>query len=321
MYITIASLSVNNNDTTFAINSGEEISAISPNSILYVAGATLPTQVSWENGAPKLSEPWSENSFSNAKARIFVGIQGLVDAVNSAKSVSNNLNNKTDEVNGIISNQGSAAALDAQTNQLDFNANKLLKVGAFGLSHPVEVTSGSAFDDLPSGFYQLTGSVTDKPSSAGQAVVVNRGAEGKGNEGFILYSDQGSGELYLSKKIGGNNGDWIKLYHSKNLNTNEFGGVGIGDFIADGYAFNATTAIFILPINSYSPPSSISISGEFNIFKEGIGSIATSIIPIISGASSNRVLYLQVDGLSGLTNRERLTLTSTTAESKITVNF
>ena len=88
-----------------------------------------------------------------------------------------------------------------------------------------------------------------------------------------------------------------------------------------GFAFNSSTAIFNLPINSVTAPSSISVAGTFEI--RNYSTLRSSgAVPTILSGSSNKMLHMVVTGIDGsLVAGESLRLITESATSKITVNY
>lgn len=326
MYITIASLTINNNATTFTINSGEDISSISPNSILYVAGASLPTQVSWEDGAPKLAEAWSENTFTTVKARIFVGIQGLVDAVDSAKTVSNNLKTKTDEVNAIITGQGTAASRNVTTSSTDTTADRVFKFGDFGLGRSVSIGANADLNQIVnSGFYRLESSPQNAPSGVefGQ-LIVSRGLDTilqivSGYFGSNIFWRSGN-----PPEVGGVGAwqPWRELYHTGNVNFTDFSANQADDLFSIGFAATSDFLVFPLYINGVVAPSSISVSGTFRVFDSSNNTeVGAGIVPTLDTGGTNKIARMRVTSIAGLTTGRSYSLLAETSSSKITVNF
>jgi len=114
---------------------------------------------------------------------------------------------------------------------------------------------------------------------------------------------------------------WDVVYTGANLNLNVFGGNGVSDDIAVGFAEGATTAVFFLPVSGLSPATSITVSGTFNVVKINTAPVASGVTPTLNTRTSDKITKLSVSGLSGLTLGEPLTLRTDLAANKITVNF
>jgi len=167
-----------------------------------------------------------------------------------------------------------------------------------------------------------------------QAIVSNVNGP-NGAIGFLGFNTKSGGnsvafagrnsEFYARTIQDGTPQAWQPVYTGSNLNPNEFGGLASGDVIAIGYAESATIAVFNLPISSTTAPSSVTITGTFEI-RAGAGFTARAT-GISSGSfvtpatTSNKYFVLGITGLSGLTIGETLLLRTESASSKITVNL
>lgn len=132
-------------------------------------------------------------------------------------------------------------------------------------------------------------------------------------------TDATAGRGLLTDALGENGGP---IFTESNLNPNVFGGLITGDFIGNGSAKSATAAIFTLPIASHTAPSSLTLVGTFNVVDSAGATVTggTGITPVLSTASGNRLVVLDVTGLA-ITNKEPLYLRQNSNTSKITVNF
>ena len=110
-------------------------------------------------------------------------------------------------------------------------------------------------------------------------------------------------------------------YHTTNLNQFEFGGEN-AKFIAGGVARGATEATFFMPSSLFAAATSITVAGTFtarNVLDSvGYGAGLSSIT--LSNRTSNKLVYLIMTGLSGLTTGQNVYLKTESSASKITVN-
>ena len=109
-------------------------------------------------------------------------------------------------------------------------------------------------------------------------------------------------------------------FTSNNLNPNVFGGDAIDDVIMTGYAINATTGYFHAPIDKILPPTSITLSGSFNIYNASSTLLSTTSGLTLSGKSSSKLARIVSFALSGAVLGEPITLAISSANAKITVN-
>lgn len=105
-------------------------------------------------------------------------------------------------------------------------------------------------------------------------------------------------------------------------NLNKFGGGGIDDIIALGVVNGTNAVISVLPTLGNNPPSSITVTSTF-VIKDVNGAtvLASGVIPILGGESSNKGTLIAFTGLPALTVDKPVAIYSETATSEIVVNF
>jgi hypothetical protein len=118
----------------------------------------------------------------------------------------------------------------------------------------------------------------------------------------------------------GGYGAWVQIFHSGNTNFNVFGGLAADDRIVNGFALSATSAVFNLPINSFTSPGSFTKVSTFKVLNAAAATIATDVTLSFSASSTGKNLVLTA-AVTGRTTGEPLVLLTETATSKITVNF
>jgi hypothetical protein len=120
---------------------------------------------------------------------------------------------------------------------------------------------------------------------------------------------------------------WQEIYTPGNTNFNEFGETtSINAAIAIGYGQSATAAVFFLPINSFSQPTGLTVTGAFTIstMTNAIITASLSAASIASGfnvTSNGRFAIFVVSGLSGVTPNLPVYLATNSADANIKVNF
>ncbi|MGY8897798.1 MAG: hypothetical protein ACKVI8_07170 [Paraglaciecola sp.] len=112
-----------------------------------------------------------------------------------------------------------------------------------------------------------------------------------------------------------------KIEDAEQYNDDTLGGegIGVGRIIATGYASESTKARFIVGIKRRQIPANLNIFGTFSIH-DALGDLVASgsgKLPILNSSSSNSMLVLTVEGLSGMTQGEPLTLRTDTTSSRI----
>lgn len=96
----------------------------------------------------------------------------------------------------------------------------------------------------------------------------------------------------------------VELYHTGNLNVNEFGGDGSGS-MAFGFGRDASKVELMMPLQLYGDPSSITVvtsGGNFSLYTIQGVLVASNIAAsqILLGANTNKFAQIQVSGLSGI---------------------
>ena len=102
---------------------------------------------------------------------------------------------------------------------------------------------------------------------------------------------------------------------------NEFGGLLSGQYIAQGYALTSTFGAILLPINSDTAPTSVTIVGGFDVVRFSSNVLAAGVsLTLNTAISSNRLAILLFE-TTGLVEGTSFSLMTQTNASKITVNF
>ena len=189
----------------------------------------------------------------------------------------------------------------------------------YGIGGQGGVISGDDADNaVEGGSYRMTVSTTNSAFASTTTLIVTRSSN-------VVSQTQTDGFRVFVRKstdTGATWTSWREIYHSGNTNFNEFGG-GAGDNLAIGVVVSSTTIEFHLPINSTTSATGVTLSatGDFDVTTPSGVSVAASVTPSFSGRSSEKILTLQVTGLSSLTAGDIVYLRAKTATSKITVNF
>jgi hypothetical protein len=116
---------------------------------------------------------------------------------------------------------------------------------------------------------------------------------------------------------------WVEIFTSGNSNKDTFGG-SAGGIISRGVARGSTTIYFQLPIDFFDIPSSITVTGNFEL-RDKSGS--TAVVTGVTSTDMNLVrstikcANVQVTVASGMTADDTYYLVSTDNSSKIKVNL
>jgi hypothetical protein len=223
----------------------------------------------------------------------------------------------TDDMADVLDGLGTASTRSVQTSPTDATAGRVLTVGAFGLGAMDTPINNSISAVLPAGFYQTDADATGFPVINSSRLVFGRSSTRRAE----LYIGTQSANPQARAWVRGGDPSvaaFQELYHTGNLNTLEFGGVGVTRVIARGEATSTTTARFYLPINLNAVPTSVTIVGTFDVVR-GTTVVASNVTGSLNPISSNRVLLFDVT-TTGLTVGDQYNLRQNSASSKITVN-
>lgn len=153
-------------------------------------------------------------------------------------------------------------------------------------------------------------------------------AVGTGAGEVPLNSDLGTASLVDTGLLTGNvpTADQLSMvgetvnYTGANLNIGISGADAASDDVAVGFADGTTSAVFFLTTLGFSSATSITVDGTFNVARVNTGLVASGLTPVLNTRGSHKLTKLSVTGLSGLVDKEPLTLRTDLATSKITVN-
>ena len=214
-----------------------------------------------------------------------------------------------------------------QSSPTDTTSGALMPVGAFGLGAELPALPSADANALVfTSYFQTSGSWVGS---------VYGGTQAK-NQGYLLhiqyptagYAKQvwsdvlDSGSTFIRyQRAGVWDSDWQEVYHTGNLNTNEFGG-SAGDIMATGFVRTASSTVQVfMPINKYTVPTSITVTGTFSVrAADGSTDLATGVVPTISPLTSTKILVLDFAVAAGLVG-DSITIRFESSSSKITVNY
>lgn len=190
-----------------------------------------------------------------------------------------------------------------------------------GLSPGIARFSGDLDTILTVGFYNIDVSAcTNFPAGAGDGNLICQMWDSV-VAGTQLFMELNTEKMYFRRRSGSTWQPWQELYHTGNLNTLEFGGGVIGDFVGFGYAVSAVQVAILLPTHLYNQATSLTVESNFTVRRVTSGSEITGVTNItLDPVSSGALTIALVSGLSGLTRGELIVLRQGTASSKITVN-
>lgn len=354
-----SSLSFTNGSKTVTVNTGPSLDSVKANSSLTagnynepvevksVSGNTITLYNNWPGSTGTTSATIKPSAAAAASAgvaaqQLITDIQSLVSSA-SATATANSFVKR--DSNGRIKAAspsanddvvtkgylGDAATRDTVSSQTDSESGKVLRsFGATGYMGIGSTTAPSVTDAnslVKSGVYAASGgSAVNFPGSTAFSpfLAMRRLSNYETLSTFHISGGGGQPvEAWVRRSTdGGENWFEGELYHSANTNFDTFGGNADNDVIAIGFAASNSLAIFYLPLNGVSPPSSISVTGTFAIRSPSASTkIATGLVPTFaSSASSNKVGFLQVS-TSGLTAGQPLELQTEGATTKIVANY
>ena len=108
-------------------------------------------------------------------------------------------------------------------------------------------------------------------------------------------------------------------YHSGNLNLVEFGVNSADDYIAYG-GVGGSSFLFALPLNLLAAPSSITVTGTFNVTSADGATYTSGQTPTLVSRTSERLLVLSIPLSGSPTGNDVCILRADSSSSKITVN-
>lgn len=221
--------------------------------------------------------------------------------------------------------EGNSVYLDAQNSTTDSTPDRLMRVGAIGYA----ATKQYQVPEIPNDESQIASGLWrdgDGSSAFGQAVSILTSRFNNTRMGQFAITHHEKVRMLFRSMISDNLwSDVFEVFHSGNLNINKFGGNGIDDWISEGWAKGTTSACFSFELMSDKTPVGITVTGSFKILSftgnEVIASEITSQNLIFKASSSNKKGFIVVDGLTGLTSKELVILSTESQDAKIEWNY
>jgi hypothetical protein len=222
-----------------------------------------------------------------------------------------------------VSTFGTAANADVTVSTTDETTGRLLKVDDFGIAQPIliplaqdldtYITTGDYYQEANNG----ASAGTNYPIGRAGLLQVRVSNDEFFHQKYTEYTNLGVFRRTLRNTIWT---EWVKEFDTGNTNFNVFGGLAADDRIVNGFALSATSAVFNLPINSFTSPGSFTKVSTFKVLNAAAATIATDVTLSFSTSSTGKNLVLTA-AVTGRTTGEPLVLLTETATSKITVNF
>lgn len=307
------------NDTFIRIGAtlGNNVRGISiSNNSLSVPNSALTDGILIDNsGSGNISEYQVKNNYVN------------VSAATSATPINDLVGSGTAQIYGNITlpetSSSFAADKKVTVDQIDSDTDKVLSVGYASLGANLLATADP--DDVSQTYKSRVSS-----TATGIAKMPNTGfwaldsSVYDSNSGHQLAKDIFNRSMFhRSKSSGSWDADWLEIYDSGNTNFSEFGGGGGDDWIAHGWTRSVINCYVVLPINSKTPPTSITVEGTFKIINRTGNTVISSGISdiIMRPQSSNKAVFLQVNPLDSVPADEPIILSTDSSDAKITVNY
>jgi len=208
-----------------------------------------------------------------------------------------------------------------QSSPIDTTADALMPVGAFGLGANSGQITAPDYEVLLSIDYNRITQVFHPDLNGTRSVLSLR--TGNTTSGLDFAARATNGDISVRSILSGVGEDWIDLYSTGNLNTNEFGGLP-STVIGVGIARSATSIYVMLPTQSFGAANSISVISTFKVLDAAVVDIATGLDVndiAISSLRNGKVSAILVNNLTGLNIGDSYYLIGEGANSKITVNF
>jgi len=358
-----SSVTVNNTLNYITVQTGDDISSIYENSFLKVSNYSEPVEVkrAYMNAAVPTIELFSNWPGANASgvsavvvpsaaavAAAAVDVQALVtlytalgDSVSSVATADSLVkrtsagrikavaSSASDDV-VVKSEIGTAATKDVTTSATDATADRLLKVGDFGIG----IGRATTDTDMNAGDYVKAGNIvtsnavnllTNRPpmdtaTSTRYTVEFIGSPTGTGAQ---RATNRSTGSTYVRGTLDGVWSDWNELYHSGNTNFDTWKSVSIGDILCTGIAVSSTTLRFFIDTDFLLNPAGITVlSGKtFSINAANDAAFAAGITTLgFNGRSTPKQLVFDVT-TSGLTTGNTYQLRSEQADSQFKATF
>ena len=220
-----------------------------------------------------------------------------------------------------ISALGTAAYADLTISSTDATANRVTKVGDFGLGSRVVACPNVDLNDVVvTGFYDISGATLNKPPALSPTNAVCMTIVRTSDNMVQMVYNRRSHQIFQRYK---NNtwSSWTEVLTDSNTNLNEFITNNIGERLLEGVAISTTEVDFPLPTPSFTYPTSITALGGYKIQDARSSTIvATGVLPALSPIATpnfTRVRFTVVGAVAG----KRYLGIATSTNSKITVNF
>tara|TARA_B100001063_G_scaffold223087_1_gene230004 strand:+ start:444 stop:1544 length:1101 start_codon:yes stop_codon:yes gene_type:complete len=231
--------------------------------------------------------------------------------------------------NGINNLLGTAATYNVTTSTTDTTANRLTKVGDFGIgltpnSLGINADGYNSILDMPSGNYRIASGISTFAVNAG----INQG----GVLSVLSFNQNDKGALFLGnsggvddefKFISAGSQDLRTVYHSGNTNFNEVISDGsTGAVFIPSQAYNTTEIRFYVTTFLNKVVTSISVTGTFSLSyyqNQAATGLGASDITLLG--SSKNLAILRITTVSGLDLNRLYTLFAEQSSAKIQLNF
>lgn len=277
-------------------------------------------------GTITLRDPWSLATGSRSFTGTFT-TEGIRDAVQSARGFEASLQSAIATVGtptvaatpDTVPLRDSSGRLEAAegvggddvltwknktSSATDTTTGALLKVGDYGFPQAVVSAEVNAANYLTSGkFIGPASGLTDFPSGASNRPIID--VTVNTITGYIeqTVTKWDTGKRWFRTGLSGSISGvvWQELYHTGNLNVTEFE-YSVGNIVKTGNAVSSTLVWIELPINRFSAPSGLAVTGTYELTTVG-GSLVQSGVTLAIQATrtSERNLVLEVSGATGLT--------------------
>ena len=220
-----------------------------------------------------------------------------------------------------ISALGTAAYADLTISSTDATANRVTKVGDFGLGSIVVACPNVDLNDVVvTGFYDISGATLNKPPALSPTNAVCMAIVRTSDNMVQMVYNRRSHQIFRRYK---NNtwSSWTEVLTDSNTNLNEFITNNIGERLLEGVAISTTEVDCALPTSSFTYPSSLTAVGGYNIIDSRAGGTrATNVLPVLSPISTPKVVYARFTVVGAVVGKRHRIVAATT-NSKITVNF
>jgi len=347
---TASQVTISNGSKAVVINSDENPESVAKGDFLFLSGSD-PKEINrtYINDQQKhvieLIENWDSGNKTNQPAIVLPTTVEFRDTVAAIKNANLLINDNMQAMSdwqsklgtvtfigldgtertvptlaSFLATLGTAATKDVTTSPTDTTAGRLLTVGYMGLGATTQPEVADLNNVPAAGFHPVKSGITlNNPLNTYHSSVLRMNSPFIGRGGELLITNSSSDVRALIRgEFGSVNSDWQELYHSGNTNFNEF--VFNAGNVKSAYVRVVGQLYVDLPINSFTSPVGVTVTGTFSVLNVSTGqTVLSGASPLMRGVSSNKNLVIYFSSAFDLDGQYIIYADS--GGATITVNF